>query len=31
MRWPKIGLIMDDASGSKLFTNTVENKLFMFL
>ena len=31
IRWPKIGIIMDDSSGSSLLTNTTENKLFMFL
>lgn len=31
IRWCKIGIVLDDMSGSKLFTNTVENKLFMFL
>ena len=31
IRWPKIGLVMDDSSGSSLLTNTTENKLFMFL
>ena len=31
IRWPKIGIVMDDSSGSSLLTNTTENKLFMFL
>lgn len=31
LRWPKIGMVIDDGSGSSLFTNVVENKFFMFL
>lgn len=31
IRWPKIGLILDDSSGSSLLTQTNENPLFKFL
>lgn len=31
MRYPKNALILDDASGSSVICNTIENPLFKFL